>query len=98
MTSPYESSLERIEEALANILLIQDDKFYRPKECLPVMSVGKTKFYYLIQIGAMPPLEHPYPGSRISGYWGRTFRSALRDLQGPAAPPSIDESNKVSAR
>ena len=65
--------------------MIHDDKFYRPKECHPIMGIGKTTFYYLIQIGTLPPLEHPYPGRRVSGYWGRTLRSALAALQSQPA-------------
>jgi hypothetical protein len=77
--------------------MIQEDKFYRPKECLPVMGIGKTTFYYLIQIGALPSLEYPYPGRRVSGYWGRTLRSALMSLQTPTAPPCSNDGIKDSA-
>jgi hypothetical protein len=66
--------------------MLQDDKFYRPSECLPMMSIGKTMFYDLIKIGALPPLEHPYPGRRVSGYWGKTLRAALAAFQAQTAP------------
>ena len=77
--------------------MIQGDKFYRPRECYPIMGIGKTTFYGLIQNGALPPLEHPYPGCRVSGYWGRTLRSALAAFQVQTLPPIGGEGIKVSA-
>jgi len=60
--------------------MIQDEKFYYPEDCLPFLNISKSRLYELIRYEALPPLERPYQGIGIKGYWGRTLRSALATL------------------
>jgi len=63
---------------------LHPDRFLRPEDSAAFLGFSRELMYRMIKEGQLPPLQHPYPGRQIAGYYVETLLEIAKKFKNAA--------------